>query len=256
MDVLIRRQQLWILLTLAAVGQPGRYVRAAETALLPLNVLREGTYRGSVGGLYAEGRNEPWGAHADALQRMTDRVQPLDAAGNAHPEGKIVVAGIGASVCRQLLAELEKQVVTRPGRNPAVEVVNCACGGQDVNKIADPSERYWKQAEKTLAERGVTPAQVQVIWYQSDDLRDQRDEFPGRPQRLRDQFGEQLRLLKKHSPNVRVCYFSGRHTTAFAPEADAKEKYGEPRSYYNGWAVKWLIEEQSDGRAELRFEGD
>lgn len=36
----------------------------------------------------------------------------------------------------------------------------------------------------------------------------------------------------------------------------AKKKHGEPRPYHVGWAVKWLIEEQATGKADLRFEGE
>ena len=40
------------------------------------------------------------------------------------------------------------------------------------------------------------------------------------------------------------------------PDTGAKAKHGEPRPYHNGWAVKWLIEDQAAGRADLRFEGE
>jgi hypothetical protein len=40
--------------------------------------------------------------------------------------GKIVVAGIGASVCRQIFAELEKQGPATAGISPAGVFVRCA----------------------------------------------------------------------------------------------------------------------------------
>jgi hypothetical protein len=221
--------------------------------LVPLNTLRTGTYRGFVGGLYADGRNEPWGAHAEALRGETAAVRPLDREGRPDPAGKIVVLGVGASVCNQIFAAIESLAPSTSGINPAVVFVNGARGGQDVNKIADPSGRYWTQAKATLTAKGLSPAQVQVAWYQSDDLRDQRDDFPGRPQRLKQSIAENLRLLRQHFPNVRICYHSARHTTALGVVEGAKDKHGEPRPYYVGWAVKWLIEEQVAGRDELRF---
>src|SRR5581483_8696280 len=156
------------------------------SALTPLNSLGEQKYQGFAGGLYPDGRNEPTGSIAAALTRVSKEIRPLDADGNASESGQIVVAGIGASVCRQIFAELEKQAPQTSGIAPAVVFVNCALGGQDVNKIADPAGRYWAQSEATLKARGLTPAQVQVVWYQSDDLRDSRDDFPGRPQRLKE----------------------------------------------------------------------
>src|SRR5262249_11360012 len=115
---------------------------AAEERLRPLTSRGEGTYHGFVGGLYPHGQNEPTGEIAAALRRMSERVEPLDPEGRRDPRGKIVVVGIGASVCRQIFAELETQVPTLAGVNPAVMVVNCAGRGQDVNKIADASQRY------------------------------------------------------------------------------------------------------------------
>ena len=64
-----------------------------------------------------------------------------------------------------------------------------------------------------------------------------------------------MRLLKKHFPNVRLCYHSARHTTAFMPNDAGKAKHAEPRPYHVGWSVKWLIEEQSAGKGNLGFEG-
>ncbi len=225
-----------------------------EEPWTPLNELGKRAYQGKVGGLYAEGRNEPWGPHAEALQRISVKVVPLDAQGQPDAAGKIVVAGIGASVCRQIFVELEQLGPQTKGKSDAVTFVNCALGGADVNKIADESGRYWEMAAKALAAKDLTPAQVQVVWHQSDDLSDQRADFPGRPERLKESFAAQLRMLKTRFPNVRVCYFSGRHTTAFIPEGGA-EKHREPRPYHHGWAVKWLIEEQSQGRADLKFDG-
>ena len=229
-------------------GRPG-------TDLVPLNTLAAGAYGGRTGGLYAGGRNEPNGPYAQALRRMSAAIRPLDGEGRPDPAGRIVVIGIGASVCRQIFATLEELGPAAAGKRAAVVFVNCAKGGHDVNKISDPNRRYWESARDTVAQAGFTPAQVQAAWYQSDDLADTRDDFPGRPQRLREAIARNLHEAKAHFPNLRICYHSARHTTAFMPDTAARKKHGEPRPYYVGWAVKWLIEEQAAGRADLRFEG-
>jgi len=236
----------------------GGLVHAAPpdlSALVPLNSPGEQKYQGFVGGLYPDGRNEPTGPIAEALARVSMEIRPLDANGKPSESGKIVVAGVGASVCRQIFAELEKLAPETSGVSPAVVFVNCALGGQDVNKIADPAGRYWTQSEATLKARGLTPAQVQVVWYQSDDLRDSRDDFPGRPERLKESLVTQMQLIRQHFPNARICYHSARHTTAYLPEGKEASKHAEPRPYHVGWAVKWLLEEQQRGRGELKFEG-
>jgi acetyl esterase/lipase/HEAT repeat protein len=222
---------------------------------VPLSTLGKQTYQGYVGGLYAEGRNEPWGAHADALRRVHAAIGPLDCNGKPDPHGKIVVVGIGASVCRQVFDALQEPGPKMPGISPAVVFVNCAKGGHDVNNISDPARRYWESARASVEKAGFSLAQVQVAWYQSDDLRDQRDDFPGRPQRLAEGIAKNMRELKQHFPNTRICYHSARHTTAFMPNDEGKAKHAEPRPYHVGWAVKWLIEEQAAGKAGLKFDG-
>ena len=252
---LICYSQFWPACVVSAALLVGGKIVTTEEPLVPLNVISQGTYREYVGGLYAEGRNEPWGTHADALRQMTGQIQVLDLQGKSDPQGKIVVVGIGASVCRQIFMALEELGPTAKGKRPEVVFVNCAKGGHDVNKISDPERRYWTSAKATVEKAGFSPAQVQVAWYQSDDLCDARDDFPGRPQRLKDGIARNMREAKEHFPNLRICYHSARHTTAFMPDTAAKKKHGEPRPYYVGWAVKWLIEEQAAGKADLRFEG-
>lgn len=222
-------------------------VSAAEAPKpIPLDELGAGAYQGFTGGLYADGTNTPPAAHRQALRERTALIQPLDAGGKPSPQGRIVVAGVGASVCRQIFAQLERTGAQTPGIGKAVTFVNCAVGGADIHKIAD--DRYWTKAEQALAARGVTAAQVQVVWYQSDDLRDQRDDFPGRPQRLQAALVEQMRLIGRHFPNARLCYHSARHTTAFMPAGDGKAKHAEPRPWQAGWAVKWLVAAPDNGK--------
>jgi hypothetical protein len=216
----------------------------------PLNELGAATYLGFTGGLYPGGASQPEGAQADALRKMSTAIQPLDKAGNPDAKGKVVLVGIGASVCRQIFDVLD-ETETRG----AVVFVNCAKGGHDVNKISDPERKYWESAVDTVRKAGFSPGQVQAAWYQSDDLRDTRTDFPGRPQRLQESIAKNMRELKQHFPNTRICYHSARHTTAFAPEAGSKEKHGEPRPWHVGWSVKWLIEEQAAGKAGLAFDG-
>jgi hypothetical protein len=236
-------------------GAEATRAHAVESlGLVPLSTLGKQTYQGSMGGLYAEGRNEPWGAHAAALRRVHATIGPLDANGKPDPNGKIVVIGIGASVCVQIFGELEELGPKTPGISPAVVFVNCAKGGHDVTKISDPERHYWESARATVERTGFSPAQVQVAWYQSDDLQDQRDDFPGRPQRLAERIANNMRELKQHFSNTRICYHSARHTTAFMPHDEGKAKRAEPRPYYVGWAVKWLIEEQTAGKTGLKFE--
>jgi len=217
--------------------------------LVPLTDLGTGTFHGFIGGLYENGQNMPGAAHATLLKERSARIMPLDTEGKPSPSGRIVIAGIGASVCRQIFAELERSGTETAGIHPAITFVNCASGGADVNKITE--ERYWQKAEQALAARGVSARQVQVVWYQSDDLRDQRDDFPGRAQRLQASLAAQMKLLAQHFPKAQLCYHSARHTTAFMSVDQGKAKHAEPRPYHVGWAVKWLIASPDNGANDI-----
>lgn len=217
----------------------------ATEPLVPINELGTASFHGFMGGLYANGSNEPHAAHAQTLRERCARILPLDAEGKPSATGRIVIAGVGASVCRQIFAQLERRGAETPGIHPAVTFVNCASGGADVNKITE--DRYWQRAQQALKARGVSALQVQVVWYQSDELRDSRDDFPGRPQRLQVALAQQMKLIAQHFPNAQLCYHSARHTTAFMPDDEGKAKHAEPRPYHVGWAVKWFIESPENG---------
>src|SRR4051812_13385424 len=96
-----------VALMLSPLGLAFAAPPAEVAGLPPLNSLGENKYQGFVGGLYPEGRNEPSGEIAAALSRVSGEIRPLDAQGHPSPGGKIVVAGVGASVCKQIFAELE-----------------------------------------------------------------------------------------------------------------------------------------------------
>src|SRR5262245_61936279 len=100
-----RISRLWIAAGILLAAASAANAQSVE--LPPLNTLGAGKYQGFVGGLYADGQNEPPPAHAAALARISRQIQPLDSIGQPAATGKIVVAGVGASVCRQIFAELE-----------------------------------------------------------------------------------------------------------------------------------------------------
>src|SRR3954454_11815706 len=102
---------------------------AKLSELVPLTTLGPQKYQGFVGGLYPEGQNEPTEQLAAALTRVSREIRPLNASGQPSIDGKIVVAGIGASVGRQIFAQLETLTPT-DNRSPTVVFANCALGGQ------------------------------------------------------------------------------------------------------------------------------
>lgn len=222
--------------------------------LPPINELGTGTFMGRQGGLYPNGSNEmPANFYADAMA-MARSVQPLNASGTPDPNGKIGFVTIGASTVAMFSRGLEDHVPNYPGVNKELVFVNCGIGGQDLSDIMDPMANYWKTIDARVKAAGLTLDQVQVIWFQEDNLRNRDNDFEGRINALTKDFTYMVRMCKERYPNAKLFYISGRHTTDFMP-ADGKDKHREPKAYINGWVCKQLIENQINGDPQLNYKG-
>ncbi len=222
--------------------------------LIPINELGTDTYKGHTGGLYPNGSNEmPPAFYADAIE-MAKAIQPLGADGNPVANGKIGLLTIGASTVAMFSRGIEMGLAKQTGLNEELVFINGGVGGQDISDIRSPGANYWKVVNERLASAGLSNEQVQVIWFQEDNLRDRGNEFPGRGERLADEFIYMVQFMKNRYPNLKLLYLTARHTTAFLP-ADARGKHKEPMAYINGWACKWMIEKQIEGDKTLTYKG-
>ena len=223
--------------------------------LPPIDELGTGTYMGKQGGLYPNGSNTmPEAFYADAVL-MAQSVQPLNSQGKPDPNGKIGLITIGASTVAMFSKGLENMVPSHKGVNKEISFVNCGIGGQDLSDIMEPSANFWKVIDGRLSESGLTFDQVQVIWFQEDNLRNREDGFESRGKQLVDDFTYMVNFCKKRYPNLKLFYVTGRHTTEFMPP-EGKDKHREPKAYINGWACKWLIEKQIEGDKSLAYKGE
>lgn len=234
------------------------FVRAQSgnvNELPPIDELGTGTFMGRQGGLYPNGSNTmPAAFYADALE-MARSVQPLNKAGKPDPNGRIGVIGLGASTVAMFGKGLEHQIPEAAGVRNAITFVNCGIGGQDLSDIMNPAANFWSVIDQRIQESGMDLNQVQVIWFQEDNLRNRENNFDLRIDQLTKEFTYMVRFCKEHYPNAKLFYVSGRHTTDFMP-ADAKDKHREPKAYINGWVCKQLIENQINGSAELAYKGE
>ncbi|HMU68504.1 MAG TPA: hypothetical protein PK511_01485 [Chitinophagales bacterium] len=222
--------------------------------LPPIDELGTGTFMGRQGGLYPNGSNSmPAAFYADAMA-MAQSVQPLDKSGKPDPKGRIGVIALGASTVAMFSKGLEHQIPEAAGVNKELTFVNCGIGGQDLSDIMNPAANYWSVIDQRVREAGMDLNQIQVIWFQEDNLRNRENNFDLRIAQLTKEFTYMVRFCKEHYPNVKLFYVSGRHTTDFMP-ADAKDKHREPKAYINGWVCKQLIENQINGSEELAFKG-
>ncbi|RMD65642.1 hypothetical protein D6833_02610, partial [Candidatus Parcubacteria bacterium] len=220
--------------------------------LVPLSDLGTGTYKGAEGGLYPGGSNQPPESHLAAGLAMAQQIQPLDAAGNPDPNGKIVLISIGMSNAQQEFTPFIPLAMAEPGLNPKLVIVNGAKASQDASKWSIANGQAWQNLESRLAAAGVTKQQVQAVWILNAmpaTLGPQT--FPERAQWLKDFLKQGILNLKAGYPNVRVVYFSSRIYAGYA----TTNLNPEPFAYEGGYAMKWLIEDQINGDPDLAFEG-
>lgn len=228
-----------------------------NSGLVPLNDLGTNYYRGFQGGLFSGGVNSPNGTHRNDLLNLTNQIVPLDTNGLQKSNGKIVMIGVGASNPRTEFNAFVSQALNLSTINKSLAFVNTCIGGQGVQKMNDPNDNYWKQAAKTLDSFGFNPLQVQVAWIETENTSASDTIFPNAPQALETELRTLLATLLIKFPNLKICYLSPRAYSGFTIPSQGGVGKGllYPRDYYNGWAIKWLIEKVVNRQAGYLFEG-
>lgn len=231
---------------------PSKATEAAATSWIPLNDLGAGTYLGQTGGLYPSGSNTPPEPYKAKLMAACTAVKPLSASGSLdEATGKIGFVSIGASTCKMFMGRLIELANDYPELNPKLKLVNCAKGGMDIIDISDPTApaytSYWNTVAESLAAAGLSHNQVQVVYFETDNLHDTTDDFGVRTNLVFDNLVTAMHLLKSKFPKLRLCYFNGRTSTQYISDPDLLARHGEPRAYYFGWAVRNLLAAQMAG---------
>jgi hypothetical protein len=225
---------------------------------IPINDLGTGTWNGFKGGLYPNGSNYIPKGHKNAGLQLAGQIQPLDANGNPDPvNGKIVIISIGMSNTTMAFSTFVPLANADGNKNPKVKPVDCAEGGMSSDIIsivnAKSYRHYW---DTTVANRlsaaGVTARQVQAIWY--------KEAYPvgspgPTPQTYSDSMISQskriMKIIKTKFPNVKICYIASRIYAGYATSTLNPEPY----SYWQGWSMKWLIEQQINNDPVLQYSG-
>ena len=202
------------------------------------------------GGLYPDGANKRPAAHEAAGLRLAAEVRPRNAAGALDEQnGRIVFLSIGMSNTTQEFSAF-KQIADRDlAKNPRAAIVDGAQGGWSADRIVADGAAYWNEVERRLAAAGVTPAQVQAAWMKQADAQP-RQPFPEDARRLQAELQTLAQSLRSRFANLRLLYLSSRIYAGYASTALNPEPY----AYQSGFAVKWLIEQQIQGSAELSID--
>lgn len=228
------------------------------TGNIPLPDLGAGTYADFEGGLYSDRSSLRPEAHLEAGVRISESLVPLRVDGSPDPgAGKLVMISIGMSNTNMMFAgsgrdNIPYSFMTRaaqdPSTNPQLELVNGAQGNAALEQWVDPAAATWDNVDIALADGGLTPDQVQIAWIKLA-AHNPGGDFPDGARLRQESFEAVARNLVTRYPNIKLAYYSTR-TFSVAPIA----KKGEPYTYEDGFAVKWMIERQLDGDPTLNYD--
>ncbi|MCP2312277.1 hypothetical protein [Kitasatospora paracochleata] len=213
----------------------------------PLVDLGSATYQGQSGGLYPGASNTRPAAHTQAGKDIAlNHVLPRNAAGQVDlVNGKVVLISIGMSNTTQEFQAFIAKARQYPNLNTHLVIVDGAQGGQDAHAWADPANATWSVLANRLATAGVTAAQVQAVWIKEQYIGDNLGAFPAGAQSLRDTLATIARNARAKYANLALGYVASRIYTY-----DSTRSAG---AYQQGFAVKWLIEQQINGDPTLSY---
>jgi len=222
------------------------------TTPTPLIDFGNATYRGFQGGLYPNGSNQRPAAHNAAGVAISQNIKPLNSTGSIDDaNGKIVWMSIGMSNATQETQAFLSLMQTYANKNPKLTLLDGAEGGMDINAINSANAAYWGDVNARLTTAGLTPAQVQIIWYKEAEAQPADTSFDSYPNALKMKYRSVMQLLKAKFPNLKLVYLSDRIYAGYA----TSDLNPEPFAWYTGWTVKRLIEDQISGDASLNYTG-
>lgn len=224
----------------------------ARTGLVPLNQMTaKDNYKGEDGGLYGAGQNAPPKEHMQAATQALSQIQPMDKDGKPAADGKIVLLSVGMSNTTNEFSVFKQQADRDADKNPRLVIVDGAQGGQAAKQWNSADSKVWGEVEQRLTKAGVTAAQVQVVWLkQAQQGPAQFGEFPKHALKLKADIIKDIQQVKAHYPNVRVTYLSSRIYASYASTALNPEPY----AYEGGFVVRWIIQDQIKGSADLLYD--
>ncbi len=223
----------------------------------PLPDLGTNKFNGFSGGLYSNGKNAPQGNYLTDAMAMAMNIVPLDTTGNPSANGTIILAGVGASNPRTEFEAFTSIAAVNSKVNPRIRMLNTCIGGQGVQKMNVSNDNYWISAFKMLDSMKLSAKQVQVVWIETDNTGNKDTGFPSAPTALVGDLKVLLQTLKLKFPNLKLCYLSARAYSGWAPPSGSGVGSGllAPRDYFNGWAIKWLIDSAAQGASGFSYKG-
>jgi hypothetical protein len=228
-------------------------VPSTSSPLVALNDLGTGTYQGSEGGLYPNGSNDRPATHDSDGVALAQAIQPLDSDGKADPDGKYVLLAIGESTAQNEFNRFLPIANADPLKNPALVIVNGAQGGATPNSYTSTTSSYWATVMNDyLPQNNVTANQVVAAWIEDTDGI-ASGTFPSDMTKLQSEYETMMQTMLKLFPNLKMVYFSSRVYGGYS-NGVGKPDNPEPYAYEVGYAVKWAIEDQLNGKSSLNYD--
>ena len=222
------------------------------TPIVALNDLGTGTYQGSEGGLYPNGSNVRPASHDSDGVGFAQGIQPLDSNGNPSPTGKYVLLAVGESTAQNEFNRFLPIANADPNKNTSLVLVNGAQGGATPNNFTSSSSAYWSMIlNNYLPQNGVTANQVVAIWMEDTDGI-AKGTFPTDISTLQTEYETIMQTMHNLFPNLKLMYFSSRVYAGYS-NGVGKPSNPEPYAYEVGFAVKWAIQDQLNGNANLNY---
>jgi hypothetical protein len=155
---------------------------------------------------------------------------------------------IGHSITQQISRSAEREwLPTVAGRNPDMAMISGAAAGVNAGQWSDPNHPVWQVVEDRLQHRGMTAAQVRVIWLKTA-YNDTKDDYNARLVSAMEQI---LANLKAHFPNLEIVYVSP-HMRRWT--FDVRVPSGEPTAHGTGAAIQeFVTRHAADARPAVTY---
>ena len=256
---IILRFYLWVALCLfTSLLNAQKDCSKPPSGYTPLTDFEPGQFfEGYAGGLYGNHSNKrPANHRMDGLAQASS-ILPLNANGQTDPNGLIGFIAIGASNPRTEFNAFADIANNHPSTHSKLRLINSCIGGQGIQKMNGVTDNYWQSTNKMLDSLGISPLQIQVAWIETDNTANNNAKFPECANELADEYLILLKTVQQLFPNVKICYLAARTYSGYASPTPGGVGKGllHPRDYYNGWAIRFLLDRIMNKLPGYEYEG-
>lgn len=158
--------------------------------------------------------------------------------------GKTVMVSIGASVQNQISERLEERIPELA--SSVFQFVNLAQPAKGIEDWLNTDE-VWAEVTSRLLSAEVLDTEVQIVWFQNDTVSNDSTVYPDRPLAVKQDMLDLIDRIKGRFTNVKHIFLNAR-PYSWSIEVN----HAEPKAYLNGYACKWIVEDQINGLIPIK----